>query len=58
MDPDSFEQICKQVGLSAAMTFGRMSEERKHLTKLRSICTHCPKGATGHLGNNTATVWY
>ena len=44
MDPNKFEQICKQVGaenlfhtLCAAMTSGRMSEERKHLTKLRSM---------------------
>ena len=44
MNPNKFEQICKQVGaenlfhtLSAAMTSGRMSEERKYLAKLRSM---------------------
>ena len=44
MNPNKFEQICKQVGaenlfhtLSAAMTSGRMSEGRKYLAKLRSM---------------------
>lgn len=44
MDPTKFEKICKQVGaeslfnvLSAAMTTERMSDERKHLTKLRTM---------------------
>ena len=42
IDPHKFEQICKHVGaenlfhtLYAAMTSGRMSEDRKHLTELR-----------------------
>ncbi|XP_028405775.1 uncharacterized protein LOC114528351 [Dendronephthya gigantea] len=44
MDPDKFEQVCLQIGaeklfnkLCNAMSLSRMSAERKHLTKLRTM---------------------